>query len=114
KRRRATEGREIPPGSGAIPRSARAGPGERGLALHLLAGFRGLGDYEGQKRELESAIQIDSNLAPAYYSLAQLYVKQGSVAQAKQALKTALAISPQFAEAQQALSSLDGDRERSE
>ena len=74
----------------------------------------GLGDYEGQRKALERAIQLDSNLAPAHYHLAQLYIAHGSVAQAKQALRTALAIDPQFAAARQALSSLQENGKRRE
>ena len=67
---------------------------------------------KGQRKELEWVIQLDSNLAPAYDDLAQLYIAHGSVAQAKPTLSTALAIEPQFASAQQVLSSIQGNGKR--
>jgi len=89
-------------------------PNSARLHYNLSLALLGLGDHEGQRKELERAIQLDSNLAPAYYHLAQLYIAHGSVARAEQALKTALAIEPQFAGARQLLSSLQESGKRSE
>jgi tetratricopeptide (TPR) repeat protein len=89
-------------------------PDNARLHYNLSLALSGLGDDEGQRKELERAVQLDSNLAPAYYHLAQLYIAHGSMAQAKQALRNALAIDPQFAAAQQALSSLQENSKRSE
>jgi tetratricopeptide (TPR) repeat protein len=90
-------------------RAMQLDPDSPRLHYNLSLALQGLKDYEGQRKELETAIQLDSNLAPAYYYLARLYIVHGSLAQAEHALKTALAIDPQFAQARKALASLTGE-----
>jgi Tfp pilus assembly protein PilF len=72
-----------------------------------------MGNQEEQKKELETAIRLDPNLAPAYYWLGQLYPSQGNLTQAEQNLKTAVAIDPKLPQATESLTALR-ERRRAE
>jgi superkiller protein 3 len=85
-------------------------PGNPRLHYNLALAFKGLGNQEEQKKELETAIRLDSNLAPAYFWLGQLYRAQGALTQAEQNLKTAIAIDPQLAQAKESLATLRESR----
>ena len=76
-------------------------PNSARLHYNLSLALMGLGDHDGQKKELETAIQLDANLfkRPPTTDSRSYTSQRGSVARAKQALKTALAIEPQFAAA---------------
>ncbi|MBM3804356.1 MAG: tetratricopeptide repeat protein [Acidimicrobiia bacterium] len=60
--------------------------------------------------ELRKAIEIDPNLAPAHYRLGLLYLSGGQTKLAAKAFETAIAINPQFAEAERSLAALSATK----
>jgi tetratricopeptide (TPR) repeat protein len=53
------------------------------------------GDYVNAEKSLQKALQLDPNLANAYYHYGLLYIAQNKAEQANEALNHALALDPQ-------------------
>src|SRR5262249_34777251 len=65
-----------------------------------------INDNLAEAEELANDPRGIVNLAGAYYGLSQVYLAEANLAQAEQALSTAVTIDPQFTEAQKKLSSV--------
>jgi tetratricopeptide (TPR) repeat protein len=89
-------------------------PGDAKLHYNLSLALDRLGNFSFERRELETAIELDHSLAPAENQLGLLGLRQARPAEAEQHFKKALAIDPIFAEAQSSLGVLYSQQGKSE
>ena len=69
-----------------------------------------LGDYVGERAALQDTMRLDAKFAPVYNQLGFLQLKAGQTANAESNFKTAIALDPQYAEAQSNLGVLYGQQ----
>ncbi|MGH9395554.1 MAG: tetratricopeptide repeat protein [Terriglobia bacterium] len=74
-----------------------------------------LGDHAGEERELQKAVDLNSNLPTAHDDLGLCYLNDHKLSEAEKEFKAALEINPQFSEAQNNLGVLyarEGNNDR--
>ena len=75
-------------------------PRDAKLHYNLALAFDRMGDVAGERKELQRAAELDSNLAAAPDQLGLVALNSGQPAEAEKLFQKALAIDPGFAEAQ--------------
>lgn len=78
------------------------------LHYNLSVAFEKLGDLNSERKELETAVALDPNIAAAQNQLGWLALQSGKKTEAEVRFKMTLAIDPHFAEAQDNLGVLYG------
>jgi tetratricopeptide (TPR) repeat protein len=84
------------------------------LHYNLSLAFDRLGNFSFERKELETALELDHNLAPAENQLGLLGLREARPAEAEQHFKKALALDPRFAEAQSSLGVLYSQQGKTE
>jgi tetratricopeptide (TPR) repeat protein len=79
-----------------------------GMHYNLSLALAQLGDRQGEKQELEKAIQLGPNEAEPHNQLGTLYMVEERVDEAEKEFKSAIALNPTFAEAKNNLGTLYG------